>query len=447
MNKLLKRLRRINNDAGISLIEVVIATLVFSILALGAGYSTITVIKITQDTRSRQVATALATTELDAARAVEDPFDIVNGSRQTTISGRVYTIAKSTSWVETSGADVGCGTGTGTLQAKRVNVTVTWAGMLNTTPPVRSDTLISPDDRINDPSLGTIRISVLSVAGTGASGVAVAITPVSGGAIAVDKQPDNTDSDGCSYALKVTPGTYKVAISRSGSIDNAQVTAPFKNVVVTAGGSVATQFQYDYAATFNLTYANGSAKTPTNLDTSYLSTYGVYVDSVKKSSVGLHPYPSGYAGIAGKYIAPVSGNAGCVSVDPAAWPAATVNGTALAQGTRTAAVAAAPKGSVNMTIPMGVITVTNSGNYTLTAESATAAATAADPGCATGMSYTFGAVSGNQTIALPYGSWTLYQTVAGIKTAIPANKVGLVGGLLSLLGIGNVFTLDPRNPA
>lgn len=444
------RLARASAEAGVSLIEVMVALTVFAIIALGVGFSTVTIIRITEDTRSREVATSLATTELDLARAVPDPFDVVNGTRTTTVGAKTYTVVRSTSWVETSGADVGCGTGTGTLQSKRVNVTVTWTGMLTTTNPVRTDTLISPDTRINDPSLGTIRVSALNVAGTGSSGVAVNIVPTSQGA-ALDEQPDNTDTDGCSYALKVTPGTYSVTISRSNSVDTNQSAAPSKTVVVSAGGSVAAQFQYDYAAKFNLVYASNytgaTPKLPDNLDTTYLSTYAAYVDSGRKSQISLHPFTSGYAGMAGKYVAPSQSGAGCINVDPASWPAANVSGVDLAAGVRTAPVAAAPQAQVTMNIPMGVVTVKHNTTAFLTAVSATAGPGAADPGCATPMTYTFGQVliNGDTVVALPYGSWNLYSsaTANGTKTVISGTN--LVSNVLGLIS-GNVITLDPRQP-
>lgn len=448
-----KLLQNARSDEGMSLIEVVVAMMVFAVISLGVGYSTLTIIKMTDDTRSRQVATNLATSEIDNARALKDPFDIVNGERTVLVGTKTFTVTRSTSWVTTSGADVGCGTGTGTLQAKRVNVTVTWNGMLSSTPPVRSDTLISPDNRINDPSLGTIRISVLNAAGSGSAGVAVAITPTSNQP-ALSSQPDVTDTDGCSYALKVLPGTYNVAISRSNSIDETQNTAPVKSVTVTAGTSVAALFQYDTVATFNLTYGAGTPKLPDNLQTTYVSTYGLYLDTGRKASLKLHPFTSGYTGIAGKYIAPtdaspgIPAKPGCVSPDPGAWKAGTVNNVALGDGVRRDAVAANPGGSVGMTIPMGVVTVQISGTTTLTAESATAPANSGDPGCAVGMSYSFGSVTGNQTVALPYGSWTLYTTTSGVKTAVPTSKLGIVGSLLgTLLGSSNVVTLDPRPAA
>jgi Tfp pilus assembly protein PilV len=447
-----KLLDRARNDEGISLIEVIVAMMVFAVIAVGAGVSTLTVLKMTEDNRSRQVASNLATSEVDLVRSANDPFAIVNTTKSVTLNGKKYTITRSTSWVEISGADVACGTGTGVMQSKRVNVTVTWDGMLTTTKPVRTDTLISPDDRINDPNLGSIRLSVLTAAGSGSEGVGVTIAAVTGGQTPAS-QPAATNSDGCSFALKLKPGTYSVTINRSGSVDTDQVTSPSKNVEVTAGGSAAAQFQYDYAGTFNLVYAPGSTvKLPTNLNTTFVSTYGYDYVSGVKSQVALHPITSGYGGIAGKYEPKVTGvTAGCVSPDPGAWPAATVSGVSLAQGVRTGNVAADPKGQATMNIPMGVMTVKTTAKAYVWATSATAPAAASDPGCSVSTVYSFGLLeAGTYTIALPYGTWQLAtsgtnDSSGAVKTAIPTGNLGLIGKVLNLFG-GTAVTLDPRLP-
>ncbi|MBU1589493.1 MAG: type II secretion system GspH family protein [Actinobacteria bacterium] len=455
MSALRRLIERAKPDQGMSLIEVVVAMLVFAVIAAGVGYSTIAIVKITNDARARQVATNLATSEIDVLRGLQDPFLITNNTKTVTVGQRTYTVIRSVSWVEANGTDVGCGTGSGVMQSKRVNVTVKWDNQLNTTPDVRTDTLISPDQRINDPSLGTVRVSVLNVAGTGSQGVSVTIAPTSGGA-ALSEQPAATDSDGCSFALKVAPGTYSVTINRSNSIDTSQLASPSKSVTVVAGGSVAALFQYDYAATFNLSYSTAGYLLPSNLDTTFLSTYGAYVVSGgAKSQALLHPVPSGYAGIAGKYIAPVAGNAGCVNVDPATWPEATVNGKVLAAGVRTPNVAAAPQGSTGMSIPVGSANVTMPSSAYLFAVSVAGPSGAADPGCAAAPTYNFGVVSGTKTIALPYGSWVLYYGAnanGSGKIPVPSGNVGLVGtvigGVVAIVGGsgGATITLDPRQP-
>jgi hypothetical protein len=278
--------------------------------------------------------------------------------------------------------------------------------------------------------------------------VAVKITPTSGG-VALKAQPDPTDAEGCSYALKVAPGTYSVAISRTGSVDTSQVASPIQSVVVTAGGSVAAQFQYDYAAKFNLQYASnytGTApKLPTDLTTTYLSTYAAYIDTGVKTQISLHPFTSGYAAIAGSYVAPSQSGTGCINVDPASWPANSSNGNNLADGVRLSPVAAAPKAQAAMPVPMGVASVTHTTSAFLTAVSATSTANVGDPGCGVPVTYTFGKilVSGSVPIALPYGSWTLYSssTATGTKTVIGSSKITPL-----TLGYSNsnVLTLDPR---
>ncbi|CAN5228810.1 hypothetical protein BH09ACT5_BH09ACT5_18710 [soil metagenome] len=447
------RLHGGSSDEGISLVEVLVAMMVFAVIALGVIASSATILRMTADTRSREVATNLAASELDRVRAFADIFDIVNDKFDTIIGGKTYTITRSTEWVQVTGSDVACGDSstTSTFTSKRVNVTVDWSGRLNSTQPARSDTLISPDTRVNDPSRGTIRISVLGSKGTGIAGVAVSVAPAtSSTGTALEEQPRATDSDGCSYALKVVPGTYTVTISKSGSLSTTQSSSPSATVVVAAGGSVAAQFEYDTAATFNLSYASNytasALKFPTNLDTTYLSTAGQYYrPSPRVSQIALYPVPSGYSGIAGKYISPIVGNAGCVSVDPAAWAAGTVNNVALAAGSRTA-VGTDPGTQASMAIPMGVATVKFTTVDYLIAVSATPPAAALDPGCANPMTYTFGEVlvNGNTTVALPFGSWTLYSsaTATGTRTVIPGGNITVnTRGQVS----GTTVTLDPRN--
>lgn len=452
MIRIRARLAKAGDDEGMSLIEVVVALMVFTVIALGVGASSLTILRMTEDTRARQVASNLATSELDAVRGLQDPFKVPNDSREVVVSGVTYTIARSTSWVDTSGADVGCGTGTGLLKSKRVNVEVTWAGMLSTTKPVRSDTLISPENRINDPNLGTIRISVLNAGGTGFSGVNVTIAPVSGSTgAALDEQPAKTDSDGCSFALKVKPGSYTVTIARTGAVSTTHATTSSSVVTVAAGGSVAVPFQYDLASTFTLNYANNYVgpvpKLPTDLHTTYFASSGSYVEAGRKAQTSLFPVTSGYVGIAGKYLAPVPGSGGCVSVDPLSWSQGTVGAVAVADGARPAATPATADTVTPMGIPMGVVTVKAGAVGFLTAVSAAPPAGLGDPGCATPMTYSFGSVliNGSTTIALPFGSWTLSSS-----TTQSGTKNTIVGGNITLntLGTvtGNTVTLDPRLP-
>jgi type II secretory pathway pseudopilin PulG len=466
MNALRATLTRAQHDeGGIGIIEVIVALGIFMIVSIGIAYSAISSLRLAADSESREVAANLAASEIDNARAAADPLDLFNNIRIVTVDGLDYTISRTTGWVSATGTSSGCGTGTGALQYKQVDVKVTWPTRLERTSPVRSNTLIAPVSRLNDPSLGTILVSALAAAGTGSSGIPVTVTRVSGGA-AVTMDP--TDFDGCSYAFQVTPGTYNIKLSKNNYISSSQETSPTTSVTVTAGGTVSAAFSYDNQAKFNLKYASNVPSAtplfPSNLDTTFVSTYGVYKTTGVSSSINLHPFSSGYSAIAGKYLAPVAATPplaaipGCLSPDPSSWAEGTVGGVDLAAGQDSPSVAAAPGQTVALDIPMGVFSFkytgyTGSQDRYLVATSVTPPSNSGDPGCETGMVYNFTQKlatnnSTSYTIALPYGSWSLKTSTSATSSAnaVAVTDV-LIGGLLGYpTANASTFTLDPRAP-
>lgn len=447
-------------DAGISIVEVLVAALIFAIVTVGVAQATVTAIRQAADQRARITALSLAASEIDKVRSYTDPFDVDPAERDETIDGTEYTVKRSTEWVTSSGLDIPCGAGgTGNMQYKRVNVRVTWDSRMGITPPVSSDTVLAPDGRINDPTRGTIMVSVKGAAGTGSAAVAVTITPVSGGATALDSQPDATNAVGCTYALKVAPGTYNVALSKTGYIATDQTTAPTKSVTVTAGGTVSVPFDYDKAATLGLVYGSGSGSNryATNNETTFVNTYGTFYNTGTSSSVKLYPF-GGYTAIAGHYVAPdADGSGGCRAVDPSEWQAGTVGSTALAAGVASAAIAADPGGAASATVRMGIVRVNAVPKTSfVTAVSVATATVPGQPTCAVGMTYRFAqeATSGSGTssrdLVLPYGTWKLYygSTSGATTTAITAANIQPQTNVVSTgyTSAGTV-TLDPRAAA
>jgi len=449
------------SDRGMGITEVIFAMAIFMIISVGVAYATLSTLRLAADSRAREVAANLAASEIDKARANGDPLTLFNSSRTVTIDGLDYTIVRTAGWVSSSGSSSGCGTGTGALQYKQVDVKVSWTTKLAMTADVRANTIVAPVTRINDPSYGTILVSALTAAGTPSEGIPVTVTATSSGAPVT---MDATDVDGCSYAFKVTPGTYTVSVNKSGYVDSKQAaTSITTGVTVVAGSAVSVPFQYDKAATFTLNYANNQAATanklfPSNLDTSFISTYGLFqISSGTPSSIALHPFSSGYAVVAGKYKAPVAAVPpapavpGCLSPDPTSWAAGTVGTTALKAGVRAPNVAASPGGSAAMGIPMGVATFKYTGvkDRYIVAKTVAPPAGSGNPGCDTGMTYVFSPklVNGSTySVALPFGSWSLYtsatNTGSGTLTPITDAMAGAVTGLPSV----SVITLDPRTP-
>ena len=460
MKKLIRFLR---NDDGIGLIEVLVALLIFSIIAVGMAYSMISMSRLTADSTMRETATNLAAAEIDRIQSLPDPFTVYSDDDPppTVVDGVSFSVMRHVKWVSTTGASGACGSGGGNLQYKQVNVTVTWPNMY-LTEPVHADSALAPSSRINDPSYGVVLVSVLGIDGDGRSGVTVRVTPESGGGgQTITDTIDNTDLDGCTYVIKVAPGKYKIEVEKTGYIDTNQIAVPsYTQQVIAAGTTTTASFQYENAGTFALDFAATSnvntPNLPSNLETTYVGGLVNYLKTGTATSLKLHPFPSGYLG--------VSGNpADCLNVDPEAW---TENST-MADGVRPTSVAAGPGTSANLGIPMGVANVTipndNNRRY-ITAVQQVTTASSGNPGCVTAKTYTFSTQFTKNTtvpIALPYGSYKIYTGNAVGATSsgyLMSSGVTPLDGVVSLdtngalvKGIlGNskfastILTFDPR---
>jgi prepilin-type N-terminal cleavage/methylation domain-containing protein len=460
MRELRRRLERVRGaDDGLTLVEVIIALLVFAVIMTGAIASTATVLRMTSDNRSREEATNLASQYIDVARvdAQSDIEAMADTTYQKTVDGTTYTIARDVSWITTKGADSACTTaaasGNGSLLFRRVNIRVSWTGQSQITQNIAADTILAPSSKINDPTLATILVSVQSINGGGMPNVTATIAPdpsVTGNtaqALTSDAQPEVTNSDGCTIAEKVAPGTYTVTLSPpSGQYrDEKQAANPVKSVTVAAGDSGGVQFDYDPAADLQDQYTAGVAATlPSNLTTSYVSTYGVFQTTATVSDQYLSPYGSGYSVYAGNFAPAGTSGGSCLSVDPTAWPKSADNRTGKAP-----TVTSAKAGVTSQpTVPMGAATINVNAKST-TIKAVTTTAANGDPGCTAGMSYTYSrtATSGNgtMTIALPYGTWAITQSTNG--TTFSSVTFGtLAGAILGTLvtTTGNVATVDPR---
>jgi type II secretory pathway pseudopilin PulG len=457
VRRMLARAR--SDEAGISLIEIIVALMVFMIIATGVAYSMLAVLRSTADSRNRQQAVNLATQEIDLDRAISNLFQLQDKSVDTTINGTVFHIDRQANWFSNSAVNQNCGAGGGVLQYKQVVVTVTWSGMLSTTSGVKLRTLIDPGTRLNDPSLGTILVSVITAAGTASPGVTVTATPSStpNGAVNITTPITATDTQGCTYILQVTPGNYDVTVSKAGYLDVNQSATSTTTVGVVASAAASVGFQFDAAASFPLAYAANytavpAPQIPTNLETSFLSTYGTFVNTAPVSPQSLYPFASGYQVVAGGYTDPSSTTAVCSSFDPGAWLAGpNAAGVAMAAGVRPAAAAALPgQTAAAAPVDMGVIGLTGLvvGQY-LTAIQTVAPSAIGDPGCGDpATTLTFGqATSSTATLALPYGTWTVYtsSTPTGTKTAVPAGSSTVLNG--GSVGATGLITLDPRTVA
>jgi len=472
-----RRLRpKAADEAGFTIIEVMVAMMVFALISIGVAYGITNSLVLTQDSRARQTALNLASQDIDQLRAsVQSNGDAILDVTQKTgtpakVGGQVFTLDRTVAWVNSDGTSGACGTGSGTLAYKSVSEKVTW----NTKSSPRSitmDTLLAPTANINDDTKGTIIIAATDAAGGGAAGLSVSVTPNSGtGATTLPGVPDVTDSQGCSYALRVTPGTYTVSVTRAGGIDAKSQTAVASNanVQVSAGANTPLTFTYDTAATFKLQYTTlqsaPTALLPTNLTETLSNKVSAATPAVTATStsanpvVSAFPFKDGYRGFAGTYVNTTGGgSATCVDTNPATWTTPAADG---AVGRDVVPSSVNPGDTdVPVSLPLGVVTLKGlKANQYVTA--VTASSAPGDPGCQSGQTLTFPLIAGaTQAIALPFGTWTLYSgatsgaTTTNLVAANAANVIPNTRGsvnqqsLLGLVSWANTVTLDPRQVA
>jgi prepilin-type N-terminal cleavage/methylation domain-containing protein len=432
-----------DEDRGFTLVEVIVAITVFGMIITGALIGIASVMRVTSDNSARAQATNLAASAIDSAR-IEAQDNITGMGGRTDpvkVDGRVYTVKRTLDWQYTDGTTNRCTAaatgGTAQLLFLNVHIRVTWPGM-GSAAPVVQETVFSPSTKINDPTLGTILVQVQSITGSGGiPGVAAAIQPAPTASVPgntagpLATTPDLTNSDGCTVAIKVTPGTYTVT----------------KTVVVKAGQSSGAAFNYDPAIAVAMAYGSngGSPMLPTNLTTSFVSTYGTYKATGTPATQYLSPIPSGYVVYPGPYDSNVNNADGsvnsnsCLSTDPTMWPRAADGRTGK---TPTPAVS---KDQLSGAVTMGLVTLTiNKSDTILTAK--TAAPAGGDPGCKVGQTLAFSRASTGTsgtvdvTVALPYGTWSITSQQSSLSTPVNRTAKGIIGVILNS---GSV-TLDPR---
>jgi prepilin-type N-terminal cleavage/methylation domain-containing protein len=455
-------------EDGFSLIEVVVALFVFALVATGTAYTLLSVLALNRDSRVRHLATNLAAEEIDLAHDTDDILALGDTAYDRVLGTDTFHVSRTTRWVAGTGTDDACGAGAGALSYKRVNIEVSWNGMRAGSTPVRADSIVTPRSHLNAVDTGTILASVTAASGSGSAGITVAArrtgeTTVRASAV--------TNADGCAFLTGVTPGTYDVSASRAGYVGTDQTTAPRVSVPVTAAASAGAAFQLDRASTVTVDYASnrptGTVYFPNNLVTtrfdaggtaSHTALSGTGTHTSRTQTAQLFPFASGYEFVAGKYLAPATSPVtppttgpsvagACLSPDPRAWPAVTESGTTRV-GTR-ASAATTPGGAATARVPMGIVTVAGiPAGAILSAITAAPPAGSGDPGCATPVAYTFGAVPAGSTIALPFGTWTLSTTAttgAG-SVVVPASSITL-NSRGSTTPATNTVTVDPREVA
>ena len=398
-----------DEDSGFSLMETIIAMVIFALVAVATAGVLVKAASLTGDNRGRATASKLAAAQMDALRG--DAYsDLVSDSQSVTRSGRAFTMNTLVTPVfdDGKGGTRACTAGgVGGELYKRVSVSISWQNS-SQVKQIRNDTIIQNPGTSVDSTKGAIAVTVID------SGVGKAYPePVTQQAVSLSTgETRYTDDSGCAFFENLAPmASRTVTVSSPGWVDNAHKAPATKTVGVTAGIIAATSIGFDQAVTLGLSFAP-VAQTPG----AYQIPAGLKYTVVPQLSFNDQTLrvPTTITGAAGMSLARWPQDSGY-----SAWTGTC--GTVAANVTNIDDTL--PGMNVSAAVAMGGLTVTNTSTTNRTIYLVNQAS-----GCATEYyTATVAAGVGKTTqIALPYGSWRY-------------------GGSLTNL-IGSTVTMDPSNP-
>ncbi len=200
------------DDEGHTMLEVVIAMAVFTVLAGSVFTVLVGALRVTGDNDRRTVAADLASAQVEQARSLR-ALDIPDGltTRTQAVGGTTYTISQTANYVASDATSAVCVGAGDNLAYKLVAVQVTWPAM-GTTRPVAARTLRALGLGTEGLAAGTGSLAVV-VQGANAdpaSGTVVTLSP--GGTTRT------TGSDGCAVFTGLTPGSYSATVDQVGRV-------------------------------------------------------------------------------------------------------------------------------------------------------------------------------------------------------------------------------------
>jgi prepilin-type N-terminal cleavage/methylation domain-containing protein len=261
---LVRRLRPVDRvgdaaDAGLSLVEVMVAMIVFALVASAGTAMIVTGIGTTRLEKNKTVATGVAATALENLRSYANQavaFDSTqpsqnilppNGNTVTTqtVGGEVFTVTQTTQWVPKTAPAGSCdSTGQGGNSAVQpvlqATESVSWPAMKSAKPVTTTTTFTPP---IADQTAGTggIDLKVTDHANNPTAGIPITVTGPSTANIV-------SDSRGCAFAAYLAVGTYTVTLNSAGYVDNQENVSSKQTFQVTSGTVTAGTFIYDLAS-------------------------------------------------------------------------------------------------------------------------------------------------------------------------------------------------------
>lgn len=380
--------RREASEDGFSLIEVMVALVVFALFTVAVAAALFQALHIGATNRDRVVAANLAARQIDLVRGV--PSDqiltsaVLHSPPQSPIvvNGTTYYLQQQVQYVGLGNQAQTCGG----LDVVRISVEVSWARM-GGVPPVRSDTIRRLGQAGLNPAYGSVSVTVTDAAGNPDGGLPVTLIAPTG-----VRQVQTTDSAGCAIFPQEPAATsgYSLELNTPGWMDPAgQQDSLLTGISVTPSANTAEQMTYSRQATLQILLDSGNYRPPTSpspVAVTIRNNAGTRVitqdPGASSYTTAVVPVPEGYQAWAGD----------CADANPVSWPGGTPPPAISVSAGQTATGTARMVGIVVSGAPAGTPVY---------------AVHAPDSSCVNGEYYLLGFGGGTVQAALPYGRWTL----------------------------------------
>lgn len=421
------------NDAGTTLIEVLVAALLMAMAAVAIGTILLSAIRTSTNDRQRVAASNLAQREIENSRnlfGTSDAAAIALGSSGTVsnptpypsgavgtdsvVDGSSYTVTRTAHWLPAGTGSSACDGGSAvTYPSLQIDVSVS-ANSARYTKPVTESTILTPQKTLLATTAEAfIAVKVINAAGTAASGVNVTVSGPS------SPSPQTTDSTGCAVFMVTTAGTYTVQLSNTGYVDNSGVAAPTKTQVTANGQLYVIPFSYDKAASIRVvqTILNSTYPAPPTLP-AYVAYGNSALPGASHSVVvpagagytyttvpNLWPSTDGYTAWAG----------GCTDADPGT--------VAAGRGTPTVV---APGGAADVNAQLAPVDIYVRRAATNTPVAGVPVTITNSSGCPAGQSSMLlgtTASNGHLLVSIPFGNWIATAPLATVSPSlIPTSR-------------------------
>lgn len=387
------QVRGIRRDRGFTLVEVMVAMVVFLLVSAAALTMIVGALTTIRGNSDRVAAASIARSQAESLRAA-GAYAIPIGQHTSTVVNTqgTYSVATTANWIGVGQTTDPCHVGTGVVPGQsyvRVHVAVTSEKL---GAPQTIDTLVYPLDPV--PAVnntGTATVAVANAQGLPVSGVSVSGTDLTGAASGLSY---TTGADGCVFIPNVPVGTqWNFQVSKPGYIAE---TLGGDQIIrqIQALANTPFSFNYDLPSTIKLNVLNDGFDVPANVTISVspdpLGRAPALVQNFPVSVTGLWPRSAGYSAWLGRCSDAATTAATLVSVQAGAISEGTLNGA-----------------KIEIVAPQNaVITAVHSD------------AQGGSGGCAE--TFTLGTVSSSLLLRskIPFGIWSLSSSLSASKIAI-----------------------------